>query len=148
MKVDCNERDGLHEREIRKLENDIAIIADLVDCVKKVPNFLYHSPAREFENYRLFLNDSNQTFLVDDVGVLVAIPCHCGAEVHITFWDGRLRGREELCRKVADGLLRQFKWLVTAIPTDRLALIAFAKRVGFVELSRQDDIVVMKYPRV
>lgn len=69
---------------------------------------------------------------VDDVGLLIASEA---GDVHIFFWDKRLRGREGLCKSMAEVVLntlgREYIW--TTIPETERAVIAFAKRVGFVE---------------
>lgn len=85
--------------------------------------------------YTFLLNPQNKFFQVDDVGLLAVIPSFEWPEllhVHITFWDGRLRGREGLCKSLA-AMVSQLtgKFLFTQIPEDRQALLAFAYRVGF-----------------
>jgi hypothetical protein len=82
--------------------------------------------------------------LVDDVGALFAIPDSLtSAHVHISFWDRRLRGREQLCRQLAQMVLRQygFHYLYTAIPARLRTVIAFAKRVGFIPVTENGDTV-------
>lgn len=74
-------------------------------------------------------------FQVDDVGLVAVGPMRTDfmADVHITFWDKRLRGREDLCRRVAEWVIAGFglQSVFTAIPVSAKATIAFAKRVGF-----------------
>ena len=74
--------------------------------------------------------------LVDTVGILAANfspDVDLGLDVHVTFWDSILRGREALCRRAlrqaADhfGASRAFTALV---PSNRTG-IAFAQRCGF-----------------
>lgn len=105
--------------------------ADTADKLRKVENFLPKS-----NPYVMLLDPKNKFFEVDNVG-LIAVLTTDGwtnlAHVHITFWDQRLRGREGLCRSLAEWVTRfTDKVLFTQIPEDRRALVAFATRVGFV----------------
>jgi hypothetical protein len=67
---------------------------------------------------------------VDDVGLLIATEA---GDVHIFFWDRRLRGREQMCKTMANVVMnildREYIW--TRIPVTERAVIAFAKRIGF-----------------
>lgn len=81
---------------------------------------------------------------VDDVGLLIATEA---GDVHIFFWDKRLRGREELCRSMAKVVMnildKESVW--TKIPSSERAVIAFAKRVGFEEESIGNDYTVLRF---
>jgi hypothetical protein len=73
-------------------------------------------------------------WVVDDVGLIIA---NKAGDVHVFFWDKRLRGRESMCRAmvmvVCEFYDRDSVW--TTIPITERAVIAFAKRVGFQEQS-------------
>jgi hypothetical protein len=71
-------------------------------------------------------------WVVDDVGLIIA---NQAGDVHVFFWDKRLRGREGMCRAlvliICEFYDRDFVW--TKIPITERAVIAFAKRIGFQE---------------
>lgn len=71
------------------------------------------------------------------VGVMWAenIVIYNYADVHIFFWDSRLKGREVICKEMIRWLfdhLQVFR-LATAAPIYAKAVIRFIKRLGFVE---------------
>lgn len=107
---------------------------ETIEKLQTVPNFI-----PENEDPVVFMLDSGKTFLeVDNIGLLVFFPYESKdkniLEVHMTFWDGRFRGRERLCRSAATFVARILrKQLITAVPEDREALLAFVRRVGFGE---------------
>lgn len=142
FEVRCYEKGGPVWRSVTILERSIESMMSLVDKLQTVPSFL---PA---ENpYSVFLDERNTFFLVSDVGMLAVLPyseqvLHC----HITFWDKRLRGREDLCRSVAQfvsGISK--KLLITAVPEQNRTVLAFAKRVGFEEGSRNNGVVILHF---
>lgn len=83
---------------------------------------------------------------VDDVGLLFASKA---GDCHVFFWDKRLRGREGMCKsmaKIAMNILgRDDLW--TQIPDTERAVIAFAKRMGFVEESSNDGVISLRMTR-
>lgn len=115
---------------------------ETVDLMQLVPNFL-----SEIENpYQIFLDPANTFFQIDDVGVVAIMPLAEHLHCHITFWDGRLRGREGLCKKLAmfiTGLTK--KELITAVPKDRRVLLAFAKRAGFTDTFHNEESVFLRF---
>lgn len=139
----CREKDGDVLRTVRFMDKSVGHILETIDRLKTVPNFL--PPDNEVQP---FLSPGSVFFEVDDVGLLAFIPtAHRLAHVHISFWDKRLRGREELCRTVAEwvvGLTGMI--LATGIPESAPAVLAFAKRVGFGETNREHGIVVLTFP--
>jgi hypothetical protein len=90
------------------------------------------------------LLDPKLTILeVDDVGLTVLDglgELDKGGRVHITFWDRKLRGRELLCKRVAERWLAEFDldFLYTSIPVGFRPVLAFCKRVGFVECGEDE----------
>lgn len=92
--------------------------------------------------------DGVRIFLVDRVGILIQGPTRWEGlpDVHIIFWDKVLRGREEMCARMARLGAREagVPGVWTAIPQSARATLAFARRVGF-ELSHvtEDQVAVM-----
>lgn len=142
----CQEKSGGVVRQFKLMSRDCATILDIVDKCNRVSNFLYKDA---YLTYSAFLDDGNVVYLVDNVGTVFLKP-RSGfiAEVHITFWDGRLRGREAICLEIGRDFLKQRGLregrFVTAIPADRAAVIAFAKRVGFkIAVEGMIDVLVL-----
>lgn len=83
---------------------------------------------------------------VDDVGLLIA---DSTGDTHVFFWDGRLRGREELCKAMAYVTMEIFELEETStrIPESEKMMIAFAKRVGYTEEFVLDGVVHLRLRR-
>lgn len=117
-------------REVQPLPKKIGVLLDVTEKLARVPNFL----PQDGSVHSLIAPDS-AFFLVDDVGIIGAMGIKRGhsAHVHVTFWDGRLRGREVLCREVAQLIIHvaDLSGVFTAIPSERRTVVAFARRVGF-----------------
>lgn len=136
----CVERRGIAVRRVKEVEPSPLIESYLRLRLPPAPDSPMKDPS-------LIYARGSRTFLVDDVGML-----HKGVleldgyqDVHIAFWDRILVGRERLCRSMAELVAseagRAGVW--TAIPDDARATVAFAKRVGFVEYSKAETIVVL-----
>lgn len=141
----CPERDGVQYRTVRRMPLDIGTISRVMDQMAGVPSFL---SVDGLTNWKAFFDLRNIFFLVDDVGIICIVPHEEGyGEAHITFWDRRLRGRDGLCRHIADELIRYngFKCLATVIPKNRHSVLAFTKRIGFAPVAQDDDVVVLQY---
>lgn len=117
----------------------------MVEKLEAVPNFLPKT-----NPYTALLDPRNLFFEVDNVGLIAALSMPDFPKlfhVHITFWDGRLRGREELCRTVGTWItLLTDRMLFTQIPIDRKALLAFALRVGFVPSADTGSVRTLVFP--
>lgn len=125
---------------------DIKQMIEVVDKMEKVPNFLDGR-----DPYEIFLRPENTFFLVDDVGIMAVVdpqPQRC-AHAHITFWDGRLRGREAMCAELADFVIRAagYRYLFTGIPERAVKIIKFAERVGFKRIFSESGMAAMHYVR-
>lgn len=138
----CKEKEGEVRREVRLVVPTVPWILDTIEKMNKVRNFL----PRE-NQIAPFVRPGNVFFEVDDVGMIALVPEEGLVHCHITFWDRRLRGREELCRTVAAwAMALTGKILATGIPETSPAVLAFAKRIGFVEGNREAGIVVLFFP--
>lgn len=141
FEVLCIEKKETIWRQISFLPLTPAKILETVDLMQLVPNFLPKD-----NPYSIFLDPENTFFKIDDVGLITVMPIAEHLHCHITFWDGRLRGRENLCRKLAlfvTGLTK--KELITAVPKDRKVLLAFGKRAGFTETFHNEDSVFLRF---
>ena len=139
----CKEPDGikvryvrpLHPRDIPQVYNSLRV-SHLTRGVDLPADIAAHEFARMDKLY----------WTVDDVGLLIA---NYAGDVHVFFWDKRLRGREELCRSMARVFMsiieRDSVW--TQIPETERAVLAFAKRVGFEEVERENGLVMLIFWR-
>jgi hypothetical protein len=96
-------------------------------------------PEPPLSTVELFRQPERVSWLVDDVGLIFAVFDRPGrASVHIVFWDRRLRGREILCRGLADWMIHKWdlNYLCTSIPATSRATLAFAEKIGFEEVTR------------
>lgn len=132
LSLDCPEKGGVVRRTVVDMPRDLRLWLEVTKLMEQVPNFLSKSYRK---NTEIFMDSRNRFFLIDDVGVAAvllekSLPL---AHVHITFWDRRLRGREELCKRLCDYVMfyMELDQLHTAIPQDSTAVLAFAKRIGF-----------------
>lgn len=146
MQVVCMERRGAILRQVCEAAHTPEILWGLFDRLKGVPNFLSGKKQLESLSAGILFDPLSKILLVDDVGAVLSIydPRFHTAHVHVTFWDRRLRGREELCRKIALGLMLTYEvtWLYTKIPKESGMIRAFAKRVGFEMLGDEETFVI------
>ncbi len=142
----CNERDGPVLRTVTMLNRTPALILYLQEQLGAVRNFLPEKNPLGF-----MLEPNTILYLVDDVGVLAAVDIVRGyhAHAHITFWDGRLRGREELTRLIAFRVMDECELniLWTAVPSEARVAVAFARRVGFRKVSDISGVTVLQLDR-
>lgn len=126
------------------------VLLDTSDQVKVTEVFLRQlllhkelgKPLPPWQTLGLFYEANRLYWLVDDVGLIFAIfDSDHSAGVHITFWDRRLRGREYLCRSLAELVLERpgMCYLHTSIPETSRATLAFAKRIGFEPVMTGED---------
>lgn len=96
-----------------------------------------------------FRQPERTSWVVDNVGLIFAVrDLPHRASVHIVFWDRRLRGRETLCRGLADYVIHRWglDYLYTTIPRTSKATLAFCQRIGFeVAAIDGDDQVHLAY---
>jgi hypothetical protein len=85
-------------------------------------------------------------WVVDDVGLIIA---NKAGDVHVFFWDKRLRGRELMCRAMARIVCEIFElpavW--TEIPRSERAVLAFSRRVGFREVAGSPETVTLSFDK-
>lgn len=142
----CVERGKEIRRSVRLFDRSLESVIAAVDKLGRVENFL-----RRDNPFSVLMNEGTVIFEVDDVGMLLVGHMQYGfsASVHVTFWDKRLRGREKLCRGMAELVMTiaglRFVWC--AIPSRARAVLAFAKRVGFVPTREQNGVILLQLTR-
>lgn len=132
MMVTCKERDGVYIRRVEWLRRDLRNLVSLRERLRTVRNCFG-------DRLDTALADPEVHILtVDDVGILSVesiSTVQIGGLVHVTFWDGRLRGREYLARRGAEFVMEHFnlKFVYTNVPHELKAVAAFCLRCGFEE---------------
>lgn len=139
----CNEPEGTKIRYVKPLEQ-----RDIPRVFKHLSNSLAVRGRQLSAELALseFKRLDKLYWTVDDVGLLIA---NKAGDCHIFFWDKRLRGREGLCKAMANVVMEIFDrdsvW--TSIPDTERAVIAFAKRVGFKEEKHEDSLITLRLGR-
>jgi hypothetical protein len=133
-------------RRVLPVSGGSDLVEEIQEKLDGVPNFLGAYRLAEY-----LTNRSVSLFLVDNVGVVFGLmhPSREFAEVHITFWDRVLEGREDLCADIAQFYMNSngAKFVVTTIPKSRKRLLAFAKRAGFVSYDESEDKIMLALMR-
>lgn len=133
MYIGSVEPEGTFVRRVRPFEQKDAQV--VWDKLKTVPNFLGSlSPETLFD-------PKLEIVLIDDIGAGVLDDrTDQYARVHITFWDKRLRGREYLCKRIAQMFMDKYNlgYVYSTIPHEARTVIAFARRIGFKEFGADE----------
>lgn len=131
--------------EVTPIHRDPTYVDELEEKIRTVPNFLSKS-----ETLWSTISQAGSSFFeIKDCGLVGIVNTRAGyyADAHITFWDGKLEGKEEVCRELATLLIEacRLHFLLTYIPERRLNLIGFASDVGFVPIKRSNGVVMMSF---
>lgn len=141
----CREKGGLLLRRVEPMPKSSIDLAWLILMLKGKDSFLRHVGMADAIS--LLLDKRTYILTVDDVGAVVLSNIHEGvaAEVHVTFWDGRIRGRERMCRKIAEWLFRIHKLdqMFCLIPEGNTTGLRLAQAVGFKETRRENSNVLL-----
>ena len=133
LSAPCREDGQIIWRSARQLEAwDVKAVLEVYDNTRRVPN-LFGAKAGVTALTELVQNAAC-FWKVDDVGIICISPLMAGsAHCHITFWDRRLRGREELFRQLMNRVCAEYQYdtIWTAIPKASRVTLAFAKKLGF-----------------
>lgn len=141
MRVYCPEPKQGKIREVRSLDRSLDNVLKIHERMLTVPNFLDTND--DLMGLDTFLVPTSDFVEVDDVGVVALdmIEDGRGARIHCTFWDGRLRGREYLCRRVMEELAHkhELKFVYCVLEPSRVMLVKFCERVGMKVLYDLED---------
>jgi len=141
----CHEKGGLTLRRVEPLAKEAKDLAWLVLRLKETDSFLRHVSMADA--LTLLLDERTYILTIDDVGAVILTSIHQGfaAEVHVTFWDGRVRGREGMCRKIADWLFRMFtlEQMFCLVPEGNTSGQRLAKAVGFKDIKHENGNVLL-----
>lgn len=140
----CHEKTGLTLRRVEPLVKDAKTLAWLVLMLQESDSFMRHVCMADALS--LLLAQNTYVLTIDDVGavILTGIKKGCSAEVHVTFWDGRVRGRERMCRKIAEWLFRMYELseMLCLIPEGNTTGRRLARAVGFVDFKHENGNVL------
>ena len=135
LSIECKEPDGVHTRQVRPLANDSATAHYLFAKLHGLPSMFSNTPLLSVDKVLEGIDKGLILFLVDQVGILAIrdIQSPLSAEVHMTFWDKRLRGREQLAIEMCNFMHKKADVAIlwTAMPSTSKSSLAFAKRIGF-----------------
>ena len=96
-------------------------------------------------NEDLSVSANGLVYEVDDVGILYLthITPKFSALAHFAFWDRRLRGREELIRKMIEFAFEQygFQRIEARVAMYAVPMLAAVERIGFVKEGRAREAV-------
>lgn len=116
-----------------------------LDMEPKLATYLYErmrswNPKLESDSISEFYREDKIHWLVDNVGLLWSTKCGDQLEGHFVFWDGRLRGREMMIRRMAQIFMERLQSdrLVVFVPRAKKMLLSFLFRSGF-SMERETD---------
>lgn len=115
------------------------VVAKIWEHAHNVNGILDDFTEQDFPRFVESMRAWNTVVLIADggTGIMYATNIREGlsAQVHFMFWDGKLRGREELLRSVLQWFFATFhlQKVNAIIPDFCKALIRFAKRIGMAE---------------
>lgn len=130
--------------DIKPLVPNSETVLGVYDKLKDVSNIFVRGYSTAILEH--LLSHAANYWLIGEVGMVSVWPFATSqAHIHVTFWDKRLRGREQLARDFAGHIMKQqgIAVLWTAVPFERPATIAWAKRVGFLDWNVQDGKLVL-----
>lgn len=142
MQFKVEEEGTEFEREVRELdkrdhEGILWSFSKILDLHREMGK-----PEPPLSTVELYRQEGRITWLVDFVGMMFAVLDRPNrASVHIVFWDRKLRGREVLCRGMADYIIHRWHldYICTSIPLTSAPTLAFALRIGFEEVMTEED---------
>lgn len=130
----CLEPKGLILRSVFA----VAATSDLEDFLweklRGIPSMFSATPLTSKEPLQHLYNENAMWMLVDTVGLVgIDMRTVLMPNIHVVFWDKRLRGREPIGRAICDWVLEFFSApvITTQMPASSKATLAWTKRVGF-----------------
>lgn len=131
----CNERDGPRWRSIYYADPSAELEEYLWNKLQGLPSMFSITPLQDRERLRRLWDRNLMWMTVSDVGIVgFDLTTRSMPNIHITFWDKKLRGREHIGIRLCNWALDYFDVpaLFTQCPAASKVTIAYAKRLGFV----------------
>lgn len=143
LTVECKEPEGTFQREVKLCQLSKAKLRYLYDKLKQF-DVLFDKGIVDSDSFiQSFVVINNDGTIepvgiiveVDDVGIIrfTEIEPNVSANIHVTFWDRRFRGREELVRQVLAYAMEIFNLhrISAQVPLYANPLLGAIERVGF-----------------
>lgn len=130
----CHEREGWKWRSVYIVEPSEAWEEHLWARLKGLPSMFGIVPLVDRHKLQRLYDKNLMWFAIDCVGIAcVDLTTRSMPNVHVTYWDARMRGRESLGRRLCEWLLEFFDVpaVFTQCPAASRVVIAHAKRIGF-----------------
>ena len=126
------------EYVVRSARPMVLTTQDIVALWFRLSQFPIMFASPQATNFRNFVNMINDEYSIlirfDDIGMAMITDIVPGIEArfHISFWDSRLKGREQLVRELVKWMVDvlQVRRVATPIRADARAMRAFMDRVG------------------
>ncbi len=152
MSVECNERGGTITRDVSLCELSIENLKFLYEKLSEFPILFNDYVTNDLNSFidafvAVQADGSVKSrgiiWLVDDVGILFinGIIPHYEAQAHFTFWDKKIRGRENLILKMLKYLFEEYKFhrIVVQVPLYAPPVMRFVERLGFTKEGRKRE---------
>ena len=130
----CNEATGTHYRMIYYVEPTVKLEDFLWERMHGLPSMFGIVPLVDRDRLRRLWDRNLMWLMVDDVGIVgFDLTTRAMPNIHVTFWDKRMRGRELLGTELCNWALDYFQVpaIFTQAPAASKVTIAWAKRLGF-----------------
>jgi RimJ/RimL family protein N-acetyltransferase len=148
--VECNEPEGTFNRTVTPVELSTEKLKYYYERLKEfdvlfndhIPNTLggFSSIFVTIDRDTLRATANGLLWEVDDVGIiyLTNIVPHYSAMAHFSFWDRRLRGREQLVRELLKLAFETYRFqrIETRVALYANPVLAAVERIGFVKEGR------------
>lgn len=157
LEVECREPEGSVIRSVRLAKLSFEKLKFFYEKTKDFDTLFNDYIGGNFEAFvsQFIMQDrSGEIFPtgivweVDDVGILRLSDISPGLEAtaHFTFWDRRLRGRENLVKEMVRYAIEQFKLhrIIVEVPLYAKPILYFVERIGFQKEGREREAVMYK----
>lgn len=157
LEVKCSEPDGEVVRTVRLCELTVDKLGHFYEKLRKFEVLFNDHIGNSFEGFlNMFLQEDSAgnpqpkgiIYEVDDVGIIYITEIKPGIEAlaHFTFWDRRIKGREELLRQMLRYGFEKFGFhrIRTEVGLMALPAIAGVERIGFIREGRLREATMYK----
>ena len=134
--------------DIKELPTDPVVRHAVIRKIVSVPNFICLEGKPVLSELTKMFDPENLFYLTGDEGIIafLQIVPDESAEYTATFWDQKLKGKEEVSTQLIHAIKDRLnlKYVFCKVDIKRPTLIAFAKRVGFSLYETEPDWVYMR----
>lgn len=158
--IECKEPEGFVTRKVVPFKYSIESLRWLWEKLSKIDALFDDDNPNDIDTFILAMLDirddgtfspNGLAWIVDDVGIIRITDIEAGnkAQVHITFWDGRLKGREPILRYLLAHAMDLFELdhVYAIVPVANRSLLFATERFGFKKEARLHE-VYKKYGKM